>query len=184
VSRKPIIVVSRCLGFAVCRWNGVAIKSSLVNDLAKQVEFITVCPECEIGLGVPRQPIRLVQKESGLALVQPAAGADLTARMKTFSYNFISSLARVDGFLLKRKSPSCGIANIPIYSNLAADQPFAQGSGLFAQAVLEHFPDTPVEDETCLADHDCREKWLTDVVKMSKLVSLPSLFAVEIDNQE
>jgi uncharacterized protein YbbK (DUF523 family) len=169
VTSKPIIVVSRCLGFAVCRWNGAAIENSLVKDLANSVEFITVCPECEIGLGVPRPPILMVQKDSGLALVQPATGADLTERMETFSHNFLDSLDRVDGFLLKRKSPSCGVANVPIFADPDAEQPIEKGPGFFARAVLERFPDTPIEDESCLEDLSRREKWLTAVAKGSKL---------------
>ena len=169
MTRKPIIVVSRCLGFAICRWNGAVIENSLVKDLAKSVEFKTVCPECEIGLGVPRPPILIVQKDSGLALVQPETGVDLTGRMNSFSHNFLDSLDRVDGFLLKRKSPSCGVANVPIFADPAAEQPIEKGPGFFARAVLERFSDTPIEDESCLEDLSRREKWLKLVAKGSKL---------------
>jgi len=165
VTCKPIIVVSRCLGFAVCRWNGATIENSLVKDLGKSVEFITVCPECEIGLGVPRHPIIMVQKDSGLVLVQPATGADLTEQMETFSHNFLDSLDRVDGFLLKRKSPSCGVANVPIFADPDAEQPIEKGPGFFAQSVFERFPDTPIEDESCLEDLSRRVKWLKSVTK-------------------
>ena len=168
MANKPIIVVSRCLGFAVCRWNGATIENNLVKDLGKQVEFITVCPECEIGLGVPRQPILMVQKDSGVALVQPATGADLTSRMVTFSRNFIDSLDRVDGFLLKRKSPSCGVANVPIYADPDDEQPVEKGPGFFARAVLERFSDNLIEDEGCLADLSRRKKWLTATSKCSR----------------
>ena len=168
---KPKIVVSRCLGFAVCRWNAVAIENSLIKDLAKQLEFITVCPECEIGLGVPRQPILMVQKDSGLALVQPATGADLTEQMESFSHNFLDSLNQVDGFLLKRKSPSCGVANVPIFADPNDEQPVANGPGFFARAVLERFPDRPIEDESCLEDLSRREKWLTAVTKRLKTMA-------------
>ena len=163
MSCKPIIVVSRCLGFAICRWNGVAIENSLVRELGKEVELITVCPECAIGLGVPRQPILMVQKSSGLALVQPATGADLTRRMVDFSHDFLDSLDRVDGFLLKRKSPSCGVANVPIYADPHDEQPMDKGPGFFARAVLERFPDTPIEDENCLEDLSRRGTWLRNI---------------------
>lgn len=163
MTNKPIIVVSRCLGFAVCRWNGATIENRLVKDLGKQVEFITVCPECAIGLGVPRQPILMVQKDSGVALVQPATGADLTARMVTFSRNFLDSLDRVDGFLLKRKSPSCGVANVPIFADPDNEQPLGKGPGFFARAVLERFSNIPIEDESCLEDLSRRKKWLAAV---------------------
>ncbi|MCK4438674.1 DUF523 domain-containing protein, partial [Candidatus Bathyarchaeota archaeon] len=57
---KPRVVVSRCLGFEACRWNAEIIRSQTVNELRHHVEFVTVCPEQDIGLGVPRKPIDLV----------------------------------------------------------------------------------------------------------------------------
>ena len=163
MTSKPKIVVSRCLGFAVCRWNGATIENRLLEHLGKYVEFLTVCPECEIGLGVPRQPICMVQKGTGLALVQPATEADLTDKMVSFSCDFLDSLTLVDGFLLKRNSPSCGLSNVPIYADPDDEQPLDKGPGFFARAVLERFPDTPAEDEDCLEDLIRREKWLTAV---------------------
>ena len=148
---KPVVVVSRCLGFGVCRWNGVAIESRLVAELEGDVDFLPVCPECEVGLGVPRQPIRLVRKKLSLALVQPRTGIDLTRIMVKFSEKFLQSLDRVDGFILKRKSPSCGLAGIPIYESPDSECPLNRnGSGFFAQAAHELFPHIPKEDEGCL----------------------------------
>ena len=147
---KPVIVVSRCLGFGVCRWDGAVIESHLVRELKNEVNFLPVCPECEIGLGVPRQPIRLVQKDSRLSLVQPATGIDLTDKITIFAEKFLQSLDRVDGFLLKRKSPSCGLAHIPIYVTSTAEYPLNKnGSGFFAQAVHKFFPESPKLDEEC-----------------------------------
>ncbi len=163
MTSKPKVVVSRCLGFAACRWNGAIIENSLVEYLGKYIEFLTVCPECELGLGVPRQPIRMVQKGCDLALVQPATGADLTNKMVSFSHDFLDSLNHVDGFLLKSKSPSCGLAKVPVYVDSDDEQYFTKRSGFFARAVLKHFPDTPVEDEGCLDDLQRREKWLEAV---------------------
>ncbi len=153
VKRQPVIVVSRCLGFGVCRWNGAKLKCQLVEDLQNKVDFIPVCPECEIGLGMPRPPIRLVRKNSAVTLLQPATGLDLTGRMLRFSENFLRSLDRVDAFLLKRKSPSCGLADIPIYSAADANVPLNKnGTGLFARTAAKIFPDIPKIDEESLKE--------------------------------
>ncbi|MCD6430177.1 MAG: DUF523 domain-containing protein [Deltaproteobacteria bacterium] len=127
-------------------------------------EFLTVCPECEIGLGVPRQPILMIQKGSGLALVQLVSAVDLTDKMIPFSRDFLDFLGHVDGFLLKSKSPSCGLTNVPIYAGQDDEYPFEKGPGFFARVVLEHFPDTPIEDENGLEDLSRRNKWLTAVL--------------------
>ena len=168
LTNKPKVVVSRCLGFAVCRWNGAAIENRLVAHLGKSVEFLAVCPECEIGLGVPRQPILMVRKGSYLALVQPATGVDLTDKMVSFSHNFLDSLNQVDGFLLKRNSPSCGLDNVPVYADPDDEQYLEMSPGFFARVVLERFPDMPVIDEDGLDDLTLREKWLTAVFNRAR----------------
>jgi uncharacterized protein YbbK (DUF523 family) len=148
--KKPVVVVSRCLGFGVCRWNGAALACRLVDELKNEVEFIPVCPECETGLGMPRSPIRLVQKDSGLALIQPETGLDLTCEMVGFAEKFLQSLKQVDGFLLKRKSPSCGLVGIPVYAAPEAEIPIHQnGVGFFAAAAGKYLSDIPKVDEEC-----------------------------------
>ncbi len=169
MTNKPIVVVSRCLGFAICRWNGAAIENRIIEDLGEQVNFITVCPELEIGLGVPREPILIVKKSIGLKLLQPATGADLTAKMISFCHAFLNSVDQVDGFLLKRKSPSCGLNNVPVYAGPNDEHSIDQVPGFFAQAVLKRFPETPVVDEAQLEDSILREKWLQAVFNRAQL---------------
>src|SRR5665647_2358994 len=57
---KPVVVVSKCITFEPIRWNGQIIASEFVEKLKPYVNFVPVCPEVEIGLGVPRDPIRIV----------------------------------------------------------------------------------------------------------------------------
>lgn len=111
---KPNVVASKCLGFAKCRYNGNMIPNHFVNSLKKHVNFIPVCPEVEIGLGIPRKPIRIIKKSYGNVLLQPATGKDFSCKMKQFTEKFLSNLHHVDGFILKYKSPSCGKNNVNI----------------------------------------------------------------------
>ena len=104
----PIVVVSQCLGFAAVRYNGQMLQDGFVKALADHVQFVQVCPEVGIGLGVPRDPIRIVSDKNGRRLVQPASGRDLTTDMTRFSDGFLSGAGPVDGFILKSRSPSCG----------------------------------------------------------------------------
>ena len=60
---KPKILVSKCIEFDSCRYNGQMISSDFVKKLKKFVDFKPVCPEVEIGLGIPRNPIRIVEKK-------------------------------------------------------------------------------------------------------------------------
>lgn len=105
---RPRLVLSRCLELDACRYNAVSIRAPLVPALDPWLELVPVCPEVEVGLGVPRDPIRLVREGSGTRLLQPSTGRDLTQEMAAFSDRFLGGLDYVDGFLLKARSPSCG----------------------------------------------------------------------------
>ena len=157
----PVVVVSRCLGFEHCRYNGEIVSSPAVEKMKEYVEFVTVCPEVEIGLGVPRDPIRVVLDGKGKKLLQPSSGRDLTAAMNNFIADFMGRIGEVDGFILKGRSPSCGLYDTKIFGDMESDIPEGSGSGLFAGAVLEKFPHVPVEDETALEDLSVRENFLT-----------------------
>ena len=82
---KPRVVVSKCLGFAACRWNGDVLPDKRVEALKPLVEYEPVCPEVEIGLGAPRKPIRLVEQKGEVRLIQPDTGKDCTGGMRAFA---------------------------------------------------------------------------------------------------
>jgi uncharacterized protein YbgA (DUF1722 family)/uncharacterized protein YbbK (DUF523 family) len=171
---KPRIVVSSCIEFDHCRYNGLMISSEVVEKLKDFVEFVPVCPEVEIGLGVPRDPIRIVRADEKLSLVQPATGRALTNAMERFAARFLDALPAVDGFILKGRSPSCGLKDVKIYP--AADKPsaVAKGMGLFGRAVTERFPLLPVEDEGRLSNFRIREHFLTRIFTLWRFRKLKS----------
>jgi uncharacterized protein YbgA (DUF1722 family)/uncharacterized protein YbbK (DUF523 family) len=158
---RPIVVVSKCIEFDHCRYNGQMIPDPFVARLSDFVDVVPVCPEVEIGLGVPRDPIRIVEKDGALMLYQPATGRDLTASMKSFTATFLDSLSDVDGFILKFRSPSCGPAQVKVYKGTDPKGGAGIGSGFFAAAVRERFPSLPVEDEGRLKNFSIREHFLT-----------------------
>ena len=164
----PVVVLSRCLGVEACRYNGKMIREDFIHHLSSYVKIRPVCPELEIGLGVPRDPIRILAGDGGRTLVQSATGRDLTQPMTTFSQSFLGTLKEVDGFILKSRSPSCGIRDTKIHD---ADQEtvLERGAGIFAAAVLEHFPDAAVEDEKRLRNRVRREQFLTRLYALAGL---------------
>jgi len=109
----PKDVFSRCLGFEHCRCNGNIIVEPAVEGLKPFVDVETVCPEVEIELGVPRDPIRLIGEEACPRLVQPATRRDLTETVKGFTDRRLAELKALDGFILKYASPSCGPREVP-----------------------------------------------------------------------
>lgn len=166
---RPRVVVSQCLGLAPVRYDGEMIASPLVRRLADHADLVPVCPEVGIRLGVPRDPIRLVRLAEGVRLRQPASGRDLTADMDDFVHGFLDGVDPVDGFVLKSRSPSCGLGDVKLHDSLETDSIVGMTSGRFAAAVQTRFPGIATEDEVGLADARRRHHWLTRVFTRATL---------------
>jgi len=167
---RPVVVLSRCLELEPVRYNQQVIPFSLVTALQPHVTFVPVCPEVEIGLGVPREPIRIALVKGEPRLLQPATGRDVTAEMDDFSARFLATTGEVDGFILKSRSPSCGTKEVKVY---ASPEPGAAGvakrAGLFAAAVQERHPGLAIEDEGRLLNYEIREYFLTRIFAFAEL---------------
>jgi len=158
---KPTVVVSKCITFEPVRWDGGMIASEFVEKLKPFVNFVPVCPEVEIGLGVPRNPVRIVLVNGENRLLQPSTGLDFTDKMKSFAETFLKSVKDVDGFILKSGSPSSGFKNVKIYPKIEKSPSIARGSGFFGKAVLDRFPSLAIEDERRLLNPRIKEHFLT-----------------------
>ena len=158
---KPAVVVSKCITFEPVRWNGQMIASKFVEKLKPYVDFVPVCPEVELGLGVPRDPVRIVLVNGENRLLQSSTGLDFTEKMKNFAGTFLESLNEVDGFILKSGSPSSGFKNVKIYPKIEKSSSIARGPGFFGKAVLDRFPYLAIEDERRLLNPRIKEHFLT-----------------------
>lgn len=166
---RPIVIVSKCLEFEPVRWDGQIISDPFVKKLKAYVDFRPVCPEVEIGLGVPRKPVRVVEKSGLRKLVQLETDRDVTKDMLDFTGSFVSSVAEVDGFLLKSRSPSCGIKDVKIYPGTEKIGPSGRGTGFFGGAIIDRFSSLAIEDEGRLTNFDLRETFLTRIFAHAEL---------------
>ncbi|WP_367363262.1 YbgA family protein [Mesotoga sp.] len=169
---KPEVVVSRCLGFESCRYNAQMIPNKFVKKLEKFVNYRTVCPEYDIGLGVPRPPIRMVFRSNETRLVQPLTGVDVTERLLEFTESFFAGLERVDGFILKSASPVCGIKDVKVYPGEGKVASSGRDSGFFGGTVLERYCGLPIEDEGRLSNFTIREHFLTILFTVTRFRDL------------
>jgi uncharacterized protein YbgA (DUF1722 family)/uncharacterized protein YbbK (DUF523 family) len=165
---KPVVVCSRCLGFENCRYNGQMLNEPIAEALKPLVEFVVPCPEKDMGLGVPRHPVRIVQKHGSNRLVQLVTGEDVTAGMEGFIEEFFSRLHGVDGFILKSRSPSCGLFDVKHYPPGEKEPPLGRGSGLFGGEVLARYPGLAVEDEARLGNEKIRDHFLTKLFTLAE----------------
>ena len=154
--------VSACLLGERVRWDGGDKRDAFLTDiLGPFVEWVAVCPEVEIGLGTPREPIRLVSHGAGVArLVAHTSGADLTRHMERFAETKARELAALglDGYVLKRASPSCGLFEVPIHGDDGEPPQF--GRGVYAAALARRLPTLPMEEEGRLLDKAIREHFI------------------------
>lgn len=170
---RPRVLVSGCLGFWSCRYDGSMVRDPVVAALGSFVEFVPVCPEMEIGLGVPRPPVRLV-RDPHLRLVQPDTGKDWTSAMTSFIERFLGNLGEIDGVILKNRSPSCALQDAKIYASAGKGAAVGHGPGLFGQAVRARFPDLPAEDEGRLTNKSLREHFFTTIFAFASLREVAS----------
>ena len=161
--------VSACLLGETVRYDGGHKRDAFLTEtLAPFVTWVAVCPELELGLGVPRDALRLVGDGRAPRLVVERTGEDLTARMRHFARGRLDELValELDGYVLKRASPSCGLFRVRVYGQ--AGVPGATGRGVFASALVERFPALPVEEEGRLNDPAIRENFIERVFAMAR----------------
>jgi uncharacterized protein YbgA (DUF1722 family)/uncharacterized protein YbbK (DUF523 family) len=165
---RPKILVSRCLGFAACRYDGQILKNGFVDQLKDHVDLIAVCPETDCGLGIPRAPIRLCRSDQGLVVYQPATGQEVTAQLQATINAILADHPQVDGALLKSKSPSCGLFDTKIYRGIEKPQPLGKGAGLFGHQVFRRYAGTAIEDEMRLTNQILREHFLIKMFTLAR----------------
>lgn len=162
-NQKIPIAISACLLGQEVRFDGGHKNDSYINGtLSEYFDFIPMCPEVGIGLSIPRPPIRLVQKDSGLRLIGVKdASQDFTGAMQAYGERMAIELRDVSGFILKKGSPSCGMERVKVYA--PDGRSIDKASGMFAATLKEKHPLIPMEEEGRLGDPGLRENFITRV---------------------
>jgi uncharacterized protein YbgA (DUF1722 family)/uncharacterized protein YbbK (DUF523 family) len=166
------IGISSCLLGCKVRFDGGHKKDDfLVNTFGAWVRWVPVCPEVEVGMGTPRESIRLVREGDAVRLLAPKSGRDWTDAMRSYSSGRVEELADADlsGYVLKKDSPSCGMERVKVYGD---GMPVKSGSGVFAEALLARFPDLPVEEEGRLCDPRLRDNFVERVFAYNRVKRL------------
>ena len=154
------IGISQCLLGDNVRYDGAHKRDSfLIETLGPRVEWVPVCPEVELGLGTPREAMRLAGDPRAPRLVTITSGIDHTEAMARFSQQRVRELEALNlsGYVFKARSPSCGIGEGPLET------------GLFARAFMAHFPDMPVEDEDHLHNPQAVQSFLERAIGYRQL---------------
>lgn len=161
--RIPVGISSCLLGQPVRFDGGHRLSRFCEQDLSRWFEFVPVCPETGIGMGVPRESVQLrAGAQGGVGLVGNRSGTDYTPAMEAFAAQESERLSSLCGYIVSKKSPSCGLERIPVHDENG--QPLRRdGRGLFTAAFMKANPLVPVEEDGRLNDPDLKESFLTRV---------------------
>ncbi len=167
---KPRIGVSLCLLGEEVRYDGGHKKDPFLTEiLSPYVEWMPVCPEMEIGMGVPRESVQLVNSDSSIRMLGVRSRKDWTDPMIAFSSLRAKQLHGLHAFIFKKDSPSCGMERVRVYSGKSVTK---NGRGIFADAVIRTHPLLPVEEEGRLHDPVIRENFVERMFCYQRLTNL------------
>jgi len=156
MSKKITLGISSCLLGKSVRYDAKhKLDHCLKDAFGKSVKWISVCPEVECGLGVPREPMHLIGKPGSLRLVTRNSNIDHTDKMLKWSEKKLKELGKknISGFIFKSNSPSCGLHKVF----------HKKGTGIFAMEVIKRFHALPVEDEENLRDEGVRKNFIEKI---------------------
>jgi uncharacterized protein YbbK (DUF523 family) len=155
------IGVSACLLGEAVRYDGTDKRNAVVTDqLCRQFECIPICPEMAIGLDCPRPPVQLVKSATGIRAVgRDDASIDITDRLVEYSNQLV--LDDLSGFVLKSRSPSCGVGSTPLFDT--ERHQIDRVNGLFAETILRRDKTMPVIEESDLVDEALLNTFIINV---------------------
>ncbi len=165
--------ISSCLLGNQVRFDGDHKRNHFATEvLGRFVEWVPVCPEIEAGMETPRPPMRLVRDAKGVRLLEIKSGRNHTGMLKTYSARRVRSLEALDlsGYVLKKDSPSCGMTRVKVYSQRGMAR--REGTGLYASALMDAFPNLPIEEEGRLEDSKLRENFIERLFAYERLRAL------------
>jgi uncharacterized protein YbgA (DUF1722 family)/uncharacterized protein YbbK (DUF523 family) len=161
---KAKLGISACLLGQKVRYDGGHKKDYFLTEtFGRYVEWVPVCPELEVGMGVPRESVRLVGSKDKPKMIAERSGKDWTAQMNRFAAKRAKTLGALElsGYIFKKDSPSCGVERVRLYNSKGI--PDREGRGLYAGAVMRELPLLPVEEEGRLNDPGLRENFIERV---------------------
>lgn len=166
---KPLILISKCLSGAPCRYNGEGASSKFISDLSPFVNFKEICPETDIGLTTPRNSLRLININDEIHILDPKENLNHTKLMTEYATELCLEISKepICGVILKSRSPSCGPSDVKIYSSDGKGSAYKKGKGLVAEQILKNFSYFPIEDDGRLNNFTIRNNFLMRIFLLS-----------------
>ena len=147
------IGISACLLGERVRYDGEhSYDPFLAKTVGGHTKLVPMCPEVALGLGVPREPVRLMgTPDAPRALGTGTPVLDLTEGLSDLGRENAGEMSHIRGYIFKSKSPNCGLHDVKVFPRSGAP-PMSAGRGLYARAFTSALPLLPVEDERRLVE--------------------------------
>ena len=169
---KINIAVSSCLLGEAVRYDGTDKHIHyLTEQLAREYNLISLCPEMAIGMGVPRAPIHLVDHGNSIEVEGVTdASRNMTAPLQKYAMDVIHHYPDICGYIFKKNSPSCGIHHVKV---LNVDGEYERrGQGIYASSIMKALPLLPVIDEEECLNKKTMDTFLDKVMLYSEKLYL------------
>jgi uncharacterized protein YbgA (DUF1722 family)/uncharacterized protein YbbK (DUF523 family) len=159
---KILIGISSCLVGEKVRFDGGHKQNRYILDtLGQYFSYRPFCPEMAIGLGVPRETIRLATIDDRIeAIGNKHTELNFTRPLIQIAEEQVNWHRQLFGYIVKKDSPSCGMERVRVYRG---DQPKRDGVGLYTATLMRNLPTLPVEEEGRLGDPILRESFVKRV---------------------
>ncbi|MGK0673755.1 MAG: DUF523 and DUF1722 domain-containing protein [Halothiobacillaceae bacterium] len=163
--RIPIGISSCLLGEKVRFDGGHKRDPYIIHTLGQFFHFVPFCPEVAIGLGIPRQTLRLIRVNGEVRVRGNQDHAlDVTDALRASGTEQAAKHPELCGYIFKSKSPSCGMERVALYDGWSNDRPpEKKGVGQFAEAFMAARPELPCEEEGRLGAPLLRDNFITRV---------------------
>ncbi len=164
MTTKPDIAISSCILGNAVRYDGESkFLPGICHELQQHFNLIAVCPEVEIGLGVPRPPVQLTGDPAHPSMTgRDDPQINVTDKMRDYCTSKPTQLKHICGYVFKSKSPSCGIHSIPVFDH--GEIMDDNNRGLFADAMIKLYPELPITDELALSQPEQRQQFIHQVL--------------------
>ena len=162
LDKIPIGVSSCLLGERVRYDGGHKHNTYITNSLSKYFRFLPFCPEMDIGLGTPREPVKLILDGDNVRCVGTVTSTlDVTDQLTDCANQQRQWHEDICGYIFKKNSPSCGPDSVKIQDG---NDQVQNGIGIYAQQIIQNFPNLPVADEQQFSDSDFQEAFIQRVI--------------------
>lgn len=170
---QPTLGIGACLVGQPVRYNGESKrKQSHIEILKKHMQLKSFCPEMAIGLGVPRQTIRIVDGDNDIILTDSDEQTEnYTPAIRAFAQKVLKQEPNLCGYILVKGSPSCGYDRVKRYNqkgNIAGHD----AMGVFAAELQRLNPLLPLDEDGRLNDAPIRESFMCRVYTYQKWIQL------------